>query len=248
MGENKAVETLLKLGLTVLQAKVYLALATSGPYTGRATATATNIATNDVYRVLCELQAKGLVEKIINKPTMYKATQINEGLAALLQNKKDEYIKTEKEVQILSQTIVAARKKAKAPQFNTQFTITSQFKMLIKMHENLAQTCSQSIDFITPVTKQALYEYPEYLDLAVNKNVKVRAVTINQEKTEFPKNPFFEVRALPAFDQPIGMHIFDGKQLTIAITEEATPSLWTNNAHIVRIAKSYFEELWSKAK
>lgn len=97
--------------------------------------------------------------------------------------------------------------------------------MLIKMHENLAQSCKHSIDFVTPVTKQALYEYPEYFDLAVNKHVRIRAITVNQEKIEAPKNSNFEVRILSEFDQPIEVHIFDNKQLTIAMTEKATPSL-----------------------
>lgn len=249
MGEERAVATLLKLGLTVLQAKVYLALATSGPYTGRATASSTHIATNDVYRILHELQEKGLVEKIVTKPTMYKSVQINDGLSSLLESKKEEYIETKRQVKALSNAIGEIRKQDRAPQSDPQFIITSQIKTLIKMHEKLANASTNSIDFVLPIkTKQALYKYSEFIDPAIKRKVKIRAITIDKEKNQSSKNPLFEVRTVPDINQPIGMHIFDKQQVTLAMSEKATPSLWTNNAHIVILAQAYFEELWNNAK
>jgi sugar-specific transcriptional regulator TrmB len=249
VGEEKAVETLLKLGLTMLQAKVYLTLATSGPYTGRATANSTHISTNDVYRILHELQVKGLVEKIVNKPTMYKATQIEDGLAALLEDKKEEYIETKRQVRALSNAITEMRKQDGTLQCDPQLTITSEIKMLIKTHEKLANAAKQSIDFVLPVeTKQELYDNPEYLNLAAKRNVKIREIIIGKGKNHTSNNPLFEVRTLPAIEQAIGMHIFDKQQVTLAMSEKATPSLWTNNAHIVKLSQVYFEELWNRAK
>ena len=58
--QEETVQTLVNLGLTVLQAKVYLSLAKSGVSTGRATAKAAKVASQDVYRVLIELQEKGI--------------------------------------------------------------------------------------------------------------------------------------------------------------------------------------------
>ncbi|MCW4019121.1 MAG: hypothetical protein NWF00_10680 [Candidatus Bathyarchaeota archaeon] len=99
MKTEEAIQTLVNLGLTVLQAKVYLALVTVGTTTGRITAKAANVASQDVYRVLTELQEKGLAEKIIAKPNKYKPTPVQNGISALLKQKIKEYNENEKKAE-----------------------------------------------------------------------------------------------------------------------------------------------------
>ena len=85
--QEETVQTLVNLELTVLQAKVYLALVKLGTSTGRTTAKAAKVASQDVYRVLTELQEKGLVEKIIAKPNKYRPIPLKDGLSMLLQRR-----------------------------------------------------------------------------------------------------------------------------------------------------------------
>jgi sugar-specific transcriptional regulator TrmB len=145
--QDEAIQTLVKLRLTVLQAKVYIALAKLGTSTGRTTAKVAQVASQDVYRVLDDLQEKGLVEKIIAKPTMYKATPIKEGLSILLQNKKEEFIETEKQVKTMSNNFYE-NKNQNILQENVQFIITSELTLLFKMHEKSADMTKNSIDTI----------------------------------------------------------------------------------------------------
>ena len=49
--QDKAIETLTGLGLTVLQSKVYLALAKEGKSTVKGIAKTSNIARQDLYRI-----------------------------------------------------------------------------------------------------------------------------------------------------------------------------------------------------
>jgi len=93
-----------------------------------------------------------------------------------------------------------------------------------------------------------------HLKRPLKRGVKIRLITQKpvEETTQTPwqalaKNPFFELKYLAA---PInfGMHIFDRKEVTLAISASAQllPSLWTNNPTVVELASSYFNEMWSK--
>lgn len=251
MLEEKTIESLVKLGLTVSQAKVYLTLATSGPCTGKASANSTHIATNDVYRILNELLEKGLVEKVIAKPTRYKATQINDGLSILLEGKKEEYIEAEMQVKVLNE-LIELKNQEITHQEESQFIITSEVKNLMKMHDRLGQTSKQSIDFVLPLkATESLRDYPQYLERATKRKVKIRAIVIENDfkkRSQVTENRFFEVRTFKDIKQSFGMHIFDNQEVTMSISEKPMPSLWTNNAHIVRIARVYFEDMWNSAR
>lgn len=96
MVEDERVQTLMNLGLTLLQAKIYLALAQAGKTKIETISKASNIARQDIYRIMPTLQKLGLAEKIVTTPTMYKATPIKEGYYLLLQNKTQEYTELRK--------------------------------------------------------------------------------------------------------------------------------------------------------
>ncbi len=255
LAQDETVQTLVKLGLTVLQAKVYLSLAKFGTSTGRTTAKAAKVASQDVYRVLTELQEKGLVEKVIAKPTMYKAISINEGLSILLQNKKEEYKKTQEEVETICNSF-AEGKEVNEPHECFQFIITSHYKLLVKLHEKLANAAKESIDFITPLklNEKTLLQACPYIKPALKRGVKLRVITHKEVETtvdnpNFPSdNPLFEYKFLTENTIPFGMHIFDKHEVTLAISKQATPSLWTNNPHVVELAETYFNNIWTKMK
>lgn len=88
--QDEHVQTLMGLGLKFLQAKTYLALAKLGKADVKTISKASNVARQDIYRIIPTLEKLGLAEKIIANPTMYKATPIKEGLSILLQNRKEE--------------------------------------------------------------------------------------------------------------------------------------------------------------
>jgi sugar-specific transcriptional regulator TrmB len=93
--QEETIQTLVNLGLTVMQTKVYIALAKSGTSTARTTAKAAKVASQDVYHTLIELQEKGLVEKIISKPNRYRPISMEEAISILLQrrNKQTDELK-----------------------------------------------------------------------------------------------------------------------------------------------------------
>ena len=80
MLQEDCINSLMELGLTLVQAKIYLTLTKLDNATIKAISKNSNLARQDIYRIIPSLQKLGLVEKIIDKPTKYKATPIKIGV------------------------------------------------------------------------------------------------------------------------------------------------------------------------
>jgi len=67
---EKGILILTELGLSAIQAKVYLALAQSTESTATVVADISGVARPDVYRVLAQLEKMGLVQTIVANPNI----------------------------------------------------------------------------------------------------------------------------------------------------------------------------------
>ena len=97
LDDDLSVQTLGQLGLTALQAKIYLAIVFSQKAAVGKIASMSKVARPDVYRVLPSLEENGLVKKIISSPAVYEATPLKQGCDLLLQRKKEEYTRIQTE-------------------------------------------------------------------------------------------------------------------------------------------------------
>jgi sugar-specific transcriptional regulator TrmB len=84
------IETLTKLGLTLNQARVYLALATQNQLSAREISKNAGITRQKVYRIIPQLLNKGLAIKQLTHPATYKATLPKNALHTLLEQRKRE--------------------------------------------------------------------------------------------------------------------------------------------------------------
>ena len=254
MMQDEHIQTLMGFGLTFLQAKTYLALAKLGKANVKAIAKASNVARQDIYRIMPKLQKLGLSEKIVNKPTMYKATPVNEALSILLQNRKEELAELQKKTTSLINNF--QEKKAKTPQEDRiQFIITSEITRFLKMHKSLTQQAQTSIDGIIHfrVSQPKFHEALSTLKGAIRRGIKIRLVAEHVEKQFIPpevqwleKHALFELK-YAATTIHFGMFIFDKEEVTLATTIGGLPSLWSNNPNVVKLANSYFNEMWNRS-
>jgi sugar-specific transcriptional regulator TrmB len=254
MMQDEHIQTLIEFGLTFLQAKTYLALAKLGKANVKAIAKASNVARQDIYRIMPKLQKLGLSEKIVNKPTMYKATPINEALSILLQNRKNQYSELQKKSTSLINNFNAKNAKITLKEEETQFIITSEITRFLKIHKNQAQKAQESIDIMVPVMSvpSKLSEEWPYFDRSLKRGVKIPLLA-QKPMEEIPaiewqalaKSPFFELK-YSAITIPFGMFIFDDKEVTLQVSEDILPSLWSNNPNVVKLANTYFNEMWNK--
>lgn len=254
--QDKQIQTLMNLGLSLLQTKIYLSLAKLGKADIKTIAKASNVARQDIYRIMPSLEKMGLVEKILSKATMYKATPIKEGLTNLLQKQKEEYSKTERKINLLISNF--HNNDLQVSQKNDPyFRVISEWTLLKKMHKSLINTAQTNIDITCPAKTfpKMLYDQLPHLKEAKKKGIKIRAITqdvgkkILLEKIQtLSKMAFVETRYLSNYDL-FGMHAFDKKEITVSIFEpESGSSLWSNDQNVVKIAQSYFEHLWNESE
>ncbi len=256
--KDEAIEILMDLGLTVLQAKTYLALTALEKAEAKKISEISNVARQDIYRIMPTLEKLGLVEKVIGTPTLYKATPLNEGSVMLLQKRTQEHTALQEKIKLLSNNDDKERNSdAIAHEATTQFIITSERNLFIKKMEKATSEVQLSENAIVPaegVKKMFFYQF-QYLKRAMSQGAKIRIITERSEgkstinEQALKKNPLFELKYSPA-PIPVVMIIFDNKEVNIHIAERDTivPSLWTNNSNIVKLAENYFENMWNNAQ
>jgi len=251
--DDDYIRRLMDLGLTLLQAKIYISLAKLKKSEIKKISKASNVARTDVYRVMPTLEKLGLAEKIIATPTVYKSTPMKESLSLLLQNKKKGYAELEKKTSALLDNF-PENTLQDLQEENLQFMITSEMTLLTRMHKKLIRSAQTSIDISIPslkVLRLMLLDHLENLKIATKKGVKIRVITqkvegelIHGKSKALEKKAFFELKFLSNSD-PFKMIIFDRKDVTLCVSKtELVPSLWSNNPIVVKLAEIYFENMW----
>ncbi|MBT0158558.1 hypothetical protein G4O51_01075 [Candidatus Bathyarchaeota archaeon A05DMB-2] len=250
-------QTLTDLGLTLLQAKIYLSLANLGKANVQTISKASKVARQDIYRIMPTLQKLGLAEKIITTPTLYEGTPLKEGLSILLRNRKEEYAKLQKKTtSLINKSPANIGKIDLQHEEDSQFKITSERTLFLKMHKSLHQKAQMSIDSIIPLIPASpkLVDSCSNFKRAIKRDVKIQLILQKTEKLmlrelqALEKNPLFKLKYL-APPIPFGMHIFDKKEVTLSVSEKnGLPSLWSNNPNLVKLAANYFDEMWNKAE
>jgi len=88
-GENT--DLLLGLGLSLNQARVYLAILKLEKTTAGQVAKYSKVRREDIYRILPSLEAMGLIERIMGKPALIRATPISDALSLLVAEEKAKF-------------------------------------------------------------------------------------------------------------------------------------------------------------
>jgi sugar-specific transcriptional regulator TrmB len=250
-------KTLRELGLTLSQARVYLALVKSGKHsTAKAVSVFSKVARQDVYRTLTELRDLSLVEKVIGNPTLFRAIPLQETIAILMERKNQRTHELLVEATELIK-LFAVDDVSKPHQENHQFILIPKKEALIRRIKKVVEGAQKSILIISPWREltQWLFILHESWEQALKRGVKVKWITEKQEDqhlvTEITraliKDPNFTLRTEPTSSMS-RFGVYDGKEvfITISSTPNATksPAFWTNNPTITFILKDYFEIKW----
>ena len=258
--EDADVEALTSLGLTTLQAKVYLTLVESENATIKDIAKNTGIARQDLYRITTELQNCGLIEQIITKPLMYKPIPLPSGITVLQNEQQRKRTETHKKVAQLLHRHKTKEATQKTKTEKNQFILVPGKNALILKEKNLLNTTEKTASFITTKQRlpQKLYSLTEEIQKATTKNIKIRILTEkNQNENPTPTKPTknnktnnLKIRYLNT-PPPVVMALFDNKEVIIVASAKAglteSPALWSNNQSLVELAHNYFEILWITA-
>lgn len=250
------IKILLDLGLTLLEAKIYYVLVLNGPLLAKEIAQKSGVSRPDVYRTLLKLLNLSLIEKVICKPSKFKAISPENGINILFNRKKNKL----EDVETKSKSFI---EKFKNNTINSPITFDSNFillphkELLIIKIQNAVKKSQKSIDVITVSSRlQHSFNFlSEDLHNAWARGVKGRVIIektdANQKKLirmvwKKPKANLKEIENVPSniiaiYDKS---EVFIFTKLSSDFKE--SPALWSNNPRLVSLAQFYFETLWLK--
>jgi sugar-specific transcriptional regulator TrmB len=258
--QEQDMQTLVQLGCTLQQAKVYLNLAKLETAKATDIANLSKVPRQEVYRLLFELQDLGLIEKIIAVPTKYRAIQIEDGLTILMDRKNKELSELRKNacdlIDKLKDDYLERPHKDLA-----DFVLIPEREALVLKLKNAIQNACESIDAMCTLQSlsQGLFSLSGIQTKPVSQNLKVRVIT-NQALNEatlqtFLQSQFFNPEvfhhriitagSLPKFAIFDNCQVFIGCSLNANFADDS--ALWANSTNLVRLVQDYFGRLWVTA-
>lgn len=260
--QDKAVHTLTGLGITALQARVYLALLKSGKATAKDIAKTSKVARQDTYRVLSELHNLGLIEKLIDTPTKFKAIPIEVVIAGLIERRKKDSVRLEHDAtEMLQFFATSAEENNEQKDEEYQFVIIKELQSRLMSARKQIKETKKSISVVTrwPFFVTYTVNSTEEIIKALKRGVNFRIVTQKPEQVEplpedlqtLRKYPLFQVKYATSLPSSI-IATFDKRLVNISIISDTNPSesplLESNNQSLIELAQNYFEVMWTHAR
>ncbi len=249
------VSTLVKLGFSNNQAKVYLALAFLGTSSANDVANFSKITREEVYRKLVDLEKMGFVERIFTKPAMFRATEIKNVISTMLDLKTKESSQLKLKIKHLLNDFKKRNKKENNDSDKPEIVLIPERKPLLEKTKKEIQNVKSGLDIIYSWKKGIAWisSFHDLIMNALDRNVRIRFIIERYESKlprfveELQENPSFQIKTVHAL--PIAsLSIYDQKTLLIETLAQTgineSHALWSNNPSIVGMAKVYFETAW----
>jgi sugar-specific transcriptional regulator TrmB len=255
-------ETLACLGLTVLQAKVYMTLIRFGQSaTIKSISQVAHLARQEVCRVNKELYKKGLIERIVKTPNEFKAIPLQQAINMLYHHRNKENIEAYSKAMIFLKRHRDRFGLVKIGEEQEQFVMIPAFETHVMRFYKSLDKAQQSIESVISFNSiaKAYSDENEPHKKALKRSVKMHYIT-EKPKDEakaskiivsLKKAGDFSIRHMG--DLPsLFFGIIDRKEIFIAISPSriATESqcLWSNSRGIIEVFQAYFDAEWKKAQ
>ena len=251
---EKSIKTLVDLGLSRTQAKIYLALVEKGISTIRAAADNSGVGRPDTYRAMLELKRVGLIETILCSPTKYNPLPLPEAVSILIGQKHKEIRDLKEKTGKLLEEY--ENKISEQPDVcDNEFILIPKGKASINKGMTAILSAQESIDCITSFKKfsQTLLIASEEIIKAANRGVKIRFILDKSSgKTLLKILPELDNAScqIKYFEElPVSfLAVYDGCETQMATSSDGHFSqasmLWSDNLMLLRVFQDYFESLW----
>ncbi len=260
MSNDENMDLLLGLGLTLNQAKVYLAILRLEKTTFGQISKFSKVYREDVYRILPALEHMGLIEKLLGKPTEIRATPISDALSFLVseeEGKSDERLKGMKGiVERLS------LKDWKPPLSNEEsiFILIAEKKAILAKTSGLIRNSAKEVALIADKARiiPTMSQFSDECKQAIKKGAQIRLIFEGEDPDELLMEKVQKLIdgasvQVKFHREPLNHFIMsDDKEALITTSKESglgqSPSLWTNNGNLIGVLRTSFESDWEKAE
>ena len=248
MLKENLISDLKEFGLSEYEAKAYLALTIHGPLNASSISEFSKIPQSKIYETLKSLVLKCLAEYCNGKPLKYRSIEPLFALKKML-NQKRMKVENLKEK---SNNLIKELKPFKENGFGLWSS-----KGKIACLEKASEMVSRAKNFGFATTSH-FSRYPsldEAYTNALKKKVKIKMLGTSEldeaikARASWYLKQGAKIRILPLKMQ-ITLGIIDNKEVCMRIDNNSLDSdvIWSNNPSLINIMKTYFDELWIRAK
>jgi len=249
-------KTLFRLGLSKNEIKVYIHIARTGEHKASEISEALSLHRTETYRILRDLEKRGLISSVFEKPLKFIATPFEKALDVLIETKKMKISLLEKRKESLVKLWLSLPKPETENERKEVFQILEgEEQISLKADEILSSADKEVFVFTSEHDIPNFYHSGllDKLEKISKENIKVHLLTnyspkscffIEKIKLKKAKYSLSNAEELPTFI------LTDGEQLLLLIrknnSKKRVAALWTNYDAFVKALKTLFLELWNK--
>lgn len=260
MSDAENTDLLLGLGLSLNQARVYLAILKLETTTIGQIAKFSKVRREEVYRILPSLEKTGLIERLLSKPTEVRATPISDALSFLVAEEKSKF---DERLSGMRHTVERLSiKDWKQPISNEEsiYILIAEKKAILAKTSRLIRASRKEVTLIAdkPRIMAVLSRFSAECNYAIKKGATVRLIFEGEISDSLLKEKVKKLIGESSVqirfysDQLNHFIMSDDKEAMITTSKESglgeSPSLWTNNINLLGVLRSSFESNWNKTK
>jgi sugar-specific transcriptional regulator TrmB len=258
-GPTKSLEiiekALSRLGLSKNEVRVYMHIARTGEHKASEISEALSLHRTETYRILRDLEKKGLISSVFEKPLKFIATPFEKAVDTLIETKKLRISLLEKRKDgLVSLWLSLPRMEAEQERKEVFQILEGEDQIGLKADELLEKAGREVFVFTSEYDIAGFYHssFFDKLDRISKKSLNVQLLTnyspkscffIEKLKLKKAKYTISNVQELPTFI------ITDDEQLLLLIRngngKKRVAALWTNYEAFVKALKVLFLELWN---
>jgi sugar-specific transcriptional regulator TrmB len=251
---------LLGLGLSLNQAKVYLAILKLEKAKVGQVAKLAKVRREDVYRILPILEKMGLIERLLGKPTEVRATPISDALTFLVAEEKSKFDEHLLSMNRTVQRLSIKDWKQPLSEKESIYILIADKKAILAKTSGLIRKSRKEVMLIADKGRimSGLSQFSDEYKLAMKKGAQIRLLFEGESPGGLLKEKVQKLISVASvrikfYREPLNhFMISDDKEALITTSKESglgeSPSLWTNNSNLIGILRTSFESDWKKAE
>jgi sugar-specific transcriptional regulator TrmB len=260
MSNDENTDLLLGLGLTLNQARVYLAILKLEKTTAAGVAKFSRIRREDVYRILPSLEKLGLIERLMGKPTEIRATPISDALSFMVAEEKNKSDERLTGMRSRVQKLSLKDWKQPLPEEESIYILIAEKKAILAKTSELIKNSRKEVALIADKARiiPTLSQFSEECKQAVKKGSQICLLFEGESPDGLLKekvNRLIDGGSvhIKFHHEPLNHFIMsDDKEALITTSKESglgeSPSLWTNNNNLIGLLRRGFESDWKIAE
>ena len=251
---------LTEFGFTLEEAQIFIFLTLMGPTPVRVIAKRFDINRVKAYRLLNELEEKGLVQKTMERPVRFMAQSIEDILHRQIQTTKETLHSLESNQEKIIEDIERIRAVESKTEEDPLFRIYQGRQQIYELITNMSDRVEEEIRIITPSTdflRLTLWGLDSRLAELVRAGKKVKLLTEIDESlmNEIEAlNDKFEIRHISVPSSVRFITVDKDETLTsvaiddtMSMTTQNDTGLWTNASGFTEAIQIFYDSLWENA-